>query len=83
MPAKERILLNFNINEVWLETIYMLEDELEIVLKKGKIGEVDGHEISDNGTGKIFVYGSDMQRLLLIIQSVLKKKEFSKITIVS
>ena len=82
MSNKEKILLTFNINEISLEYIYVLEDELEVALKQGKAGEVDGHEISDDYTGKIFLYGSDKKGLLQAIKSVLEKDEFSKIKVI-
>ncbi len=73
------VIVYFDYKKENLETLYSLEDELEQVIAKNKVGEYDGHEISiDYNDAILYMYGPNAEVLYKTIKSTLLTKDFMK-----
>lgn len=60
-----------------LEALNALSEELEVVIEKEAVGELDGHEVAvDLSTGELFMYGPNAERLFKAVHPVLKAAPF-------
>jgi len=62
-----------------LEPLHKLEDELEQVFAKNKVGEYDGNEMAINlNDGILFFYGPNAESLYKAIKPTLLTRDFMK-----
>ena len=74
----QAVIISFNFTGNGIESLYNLEDILEEIIKKNKVGILDGHEIGPNGDCKLFLYGPNAEILFKVIKSVFENNNSLK-----
>ncbi len=73
VPAKpEECVLVFLNADPLPEEFWTLQDKLYEVMDHSNVGEFDGNEIGE-GTATLFFYGADANKLVQIVEPVLKQ----------
>ncbi len=71
------MVVHFQYGSRDLSRLFELEDKLEDVVAKAKVGEYDGHEIAVDGSdGFLYLYGPDADKLFKAIESTLLNSSF-------
>lgn len=73
------VIVYFEYKKDNLEPLHKLEDELEKVIARNKVGEYDGHEIrTDYNDGIIYMYGPNAELLYKTIKPTLLSTDFTR-----
>ncbi len=79
MQTEQAVIVNFTYGIQGLDTLFALEDKLEEIMEKEKVGDFDGNEIAmDYSDGTLFFYGPDAEKLFAAIKPVLLQTDFMK-----
>jgi hypothetical protein len=75
--SDQAIVIHFAYMSRDLKRLYDLEDKLEELLAKSKVGRCDGHEIAVDGSdGLLYLYGPDAEQLYSLIKPTLLASDF-------
>ncbi len=75
----QSVTIAFNYGLENLDALNNLSDDLEVVLEKEAVGELDGHEIAtDKSHGFLFMYGANAENLFKVARPVLLQASFMK-----
>ncbi|MGZ3184999.1 MAG: hypothetical protein ACXU8N_21400 [Telluria sp.] len=78
-PLEQAVIVHFKYGSTDLSPLFELEDRLESVISKAKVGEYDGHEIAVDGSdGRLYMYGPNADRLFEVVKPVLEAATFMK-----
>lgn len=70
--AEHAVIVKFEYGSTNLDSLFELEDQLELALQGGEAGEYDGHEIAVDGSdGLLYMYGPDAEALFSAVKPTL------------
>lgn len=76
MP-EHAVIIHFQYGSRDLSRLFELEDKIEDVVAKAKVGEYDGHEIAMDGSdGFFYLYGPDADKLFQAVEATLQQSKF-------
>ncbi|MES2773276.1 MAG: hypothetical protein V4722_03780 [Bacteroidota bacterium] len=79
MNIEQAVIVKFNYGIQGLDSLFILEDQLEKVFEETQLGEYDGNDIAiDNSDGNLYMYGPDAENIFNAIKPVLKLTPFMK-----
>lgn len=77
--TEHAVIIAFRYGSTNLDRLFELEEQLELALSEAGVGEYDGNEIAVDGSdGTLFMYGPDADRLLQVIEPVVRPCPFMK-----
>jgi len=81
--SEHAVIIHFKYGFQELQPLYDLEDKIEEILSKSKVGILDGHEIAvDASDGFLYMYGQNTETLFKKIKPTLESCYFMKRAIV-
>jgi hypothetical protein len=79
VSEEQAVIVHFAYGTTDLQPLFMLESQLEEVLAKTKVGELDGNEVAlDGSDAYLYLYGPDADVLLEAIRPTLLAAPFMK-----
>lgn len=71
------VVVHFHYGSRDLTKLFELEDKLEQIITKARVGQYDGHEVAlDGADGSLYLYGPDADKLFEAIRPTLEKTSF-------
>jgi len=71
------VIVHFQYGSRDLSRLFELEDKIEEVIAKARVGEYDGHEVAVDGSdGFFYLYGPDADKLFEAVEPTLEKSSF-------
>jgi len=75
--SEQAVVIHFHYGSRDLTKLFELENKLEAVVAKARVGEYDGHEVAIDGSdGFLYLYGPDADKLFQVIRPTLEKASF-------
>jgi len=73
------VIIAFRYGSTNLDRLFELEDQLVQAISEAGVGEYDGNEIAVDGSdGTLFMYGPDADRLLQVVEPIVRACSFMK-----
>ena len=77
--TEHAVIIKFRYISTKLDGLFELEDQLEEAISKAEVGEYDGNELAADGSdGRLYMYGPDADRLLEVIEPIIRASPFMK-----
>lgn len=77
--SEHAVIVEFNYGSTNLDALFKPEDQLEEAIHSGNVGELDGNEMTaDGSTGTLYMYGPDADKLFAVVKPVLETAPFMK-----
>ncbi len=79
LTESNQIVIAVDYGSLDLTRLHQLEDELDLVAREAKSGELDGDEVTVDGSkASIYMKSADTEKLIDAIRPVLKAHDFSR-----
>jgi hypothetical protein len=77
--TEHAVIIKFRYGSTNLDRLFELEDQLNEAISKAEVGEYDGNEIATDGSdGSLYMYGPDADRLLEVVEPIIRASSFMK-----
>jgi len=77
--TEHAVIIKFRYGSTNLDRLFELEDQLDEAISKAEVGEYDGNEIATDGSdGSLYMYGPDADRLLEVVEPIIRANSFMK-----
>lgn len=75
--SEQALIVHFQYGSTNLDRLFALEGKLERAIHEANVGDLDGDEVATDGSnGFLYMYGPSADRLLKVVEPVLKSASF-------